>query len=133
MLVKIRLYSLMFSETDIIAKAWMLKEIANLVLAPEHLSVDKILLVGSYASGRADEWSDIDFVLQLKGGTMYPRNTPEATSQIYSKLQDEPKIQFVFGTVEAADALHKKHANEKKNYAYRILPLEGLNHSYKET
>lgn len=123
----------MFSEVQIKAKAWLVVEVTNLVLLPEKREVDKIFLIGSYASGKATEWSDIDFLIQLKQDTafnkakqLYP--TWEQIRDIHKRL-DTNRIHVIFGTEEAAKSLHQKHKFEKKNYSYKLLDLGGLHAS----
>ena len=123
----------MYSEYDIRSKAWLVVEVCNLVLLPDKLQVDKIFLVGSYASGKANEWSDIDFVVQLKGEIdprfpltkprLYP--IPSRIEEIYTKI-DNKRVHVIFGTEQATRSLHQKHKHEKKNYSYRELNLGGI-------
>lgn len=124
----------MYSETDILAKAWMVIEVVQLVLSPR--KVDKIFLVGSYASGKADEWSDLDFVVQLEplnltdelslvqAKTLYP--SWEKIEDINKNIDNE-RVHVIFGTEESTKSLHEKHKNDKKDYSYRELKLGGLN------
>lgn len=124
----------MYSSTDIIARAWMVVEVINMILSPR--KVDKVFLVGSYASGNATEWSDLDFVIQLdalpltdeisriQAKSHYP--AWEKVKEIHSKLDTE-RIHVIFGTEESTKALYDKHKNDKKNYAYKEINLGGLN------
>lgn len=114
----------MYSETDIIATAWLVKEVVNLILGPEKLSVNKILLVGSYASGKADIHSDIDFLVELKGLRLFPKDTWQSLKDINLKL-NKSKVHIIFGTVEAAESLYQKNKDNKKSYKYREISLTG--------
>jgi len=117
----------MFSESDIIAKAWMVKEVANIELAKEGLYVDKILLCGSYANGTASDHSDVDFIVQTGGSKLpYPKDVWSTLANITEKIKPQEKIHLIFGTLDAAESLHQKHANQKRSYAYRVIPLVGL-------
>src|SRR4051794_2282928 len=59
----------MYSFEDIRAKSQLVRDSIDLVLAAKKMSVDRMFLIGSYASGRANEYSDIDYLVQLSGGT----------------------------------------------------------------
>jgi predicted nucleotidyltransferase len=58
----------MYSKEEIRTKASLVRETVNVVLYDAGLSVDKIYLVGSYANGRCNERSDIDYLVIVKGG-----------------------------------------------------------------
>lgn len=109
----------MYSEKDILTRAWLVKEIVNIALEKDKLSVDKIFLIGSYATGRATEWSDIDFLVELKGTRFYP--TWVQIQDIHEKL-DTSRIHVIFGTEEAQISLKAKN----ENMHYRQIPLEGV-------
>jgi predicted nucleotidyltransferase len=112
---------MIFTETDIISKAWLTTEIVNLALMHEHRLVDKIFLIGSYASGTQNNRSDIDFLIQLKGG-MRPGLyyvTWEQQQELQRKLG--PRIHIIFGTEISAQRLHEKHKNDPKTYVYREI------------
>lgn len=97
----------MYSKTDIIAKAWLVQEIINTII-PE--KIDKIFLIGSYARNEAHEWSDLDFLVQLKGGRRY--TTWTELQDIHAKLNNS-KIHVIFGTEEAQESLYKKDKHKK--------------------
>lgn len=111
-----------FTETDIIAKAWLTIEVVNLVLFKDDQQVDKIFLIGSYASGKADSRSDIDFLIQLKGGKRPGQyyTSWKKIEEIHSKLGTR-RIHVIFGTEIAAQRLHERHKNEDKNYTYKEI------------
>jgi predicted nucleotidyltransferase len=92
----------MYSKTDIIAKAWLVQEVVHLVV-PE--KVDKIFVIGSYANNKQTEWSDLDFLVQLKGGRRYPTWTE--MQDIHNKLKTS-SVHIIFGTEEAQESLHSK-------------------------
>src|SRR6266567_12888 len=99
----------MFTNTDIIAKAWLTIEIVNLELFSDKLSVDKIFLIGSYANGTMTSRSDIDFLVQLKGGTKVGEYYPtwKKIDLIQEKLG--PRVHVIFGREEAQKSLMEKH------------------------
>jgi predicted nucleotidyltransferase len=113
----------MYSNTDIIAKSWLVVEVTNQILAKRDLLVDKIFLIGSYANGDATSRSDIDFLIQLKGfkrpGMYYP--SWEEIEEIH-KLLDTRRIHVIFGTEEA-----QKSLAEKQNKQYREISQGALN------
>lgn len=109
----------MFDKTYIHAKAWMVREVVNLVLQPANLSVDKIFLIGSYACGTQDEWSDLDFLVQLKGPRTYP--TWNEIVAIHKKMEST-RVHIIFGTEAAQASLHEKHKQEVKSRAYIEIP-----------
>jgi len=97
-----------YSMVDIKAKSWLVREVVNVVLSDEGLSVDKIYLVGSYASGRANDHSDIDYLVQLKGGKrplLYP--TWNQMMKI-REMVDSKRIHIIYGTLEAQQSLLRK-------------------------
>src|SRR5208282_3175840 len=86
----------MYSTAEIRSKAWLVKEVCNLVLGPE-FSVDRIFLVGSYAQNRATDYSDIDYLVQLKGGKR-PLSLPTWTQvQEVNRKIDNKRIHVIFG------------------------------------
>lgn len=103
----------MFTNTDIIGKSWMVIEITNSVLQKEDLVVDKIFLIGSYATNKQTEWSDLDFLIQLKGNKVVGRIYPswEQIQTIQDKLS--PRIHCIFGTEEAQKRLNKPYREIK--------------------
>ena len=105
----------MYTETDIIAKAWLATEIVNLVLFNDRLSVEKVFLIGSYANGNPNSRSDIDFLIQLKGGTRpgqyYP--TWKQIEEIHAKL-DTRRVHVIFGREETQKSLFEKHNKKYK-------------------
>jgi len=119
----------MFSEKEIITKAWLCKEITELVLLSKNITVDKIFLIGSYASKKQNEWSDLDFLIQLRGvkvGKIYP--SWDEILEIHAKLNTK-RIHVIFGTEEAAKSLWEKHKHEEKNYAFREITLKEIQYA----
>ena len=115
---------MIFNESHIKSKARLVIDVINLVLTGKE-EVDKIFLIGSYASGKQDESSDIDFLIQLKQPVEWykPRHwypTWKQIEEIHKRL-DTNRIHVIFGSVVAAESLHQKHKYEKKNYAYREI------------
>lgn len=109
----------MYTDKDIIAKAWLVIEVCKSILSRE---VEKIFLVGSYASGKQDDWSDIDFVVQLKAKNvwdLYP--AINKMDEVNEKLG--PRIHVIFGSEGATKSLHQKHKSEEKSYAYKEINL----------
>lgn len=103
----------MLSETDIISKAWLVAETVNLIVTPK--KVKKIMLIGSYASGKADEWSDLDFLVELEPiitpGLNLPRvsyPTPEQMEATTDKFKHE-RIQVIYGTEDAQKSMKKPY------------------------
>jgi predicted nucleotidyltransferase len=103
----------MFSETDIISKAWLVKETVNLIVTPRKVS--KIFLIGSYASGKANEESDLDYLVELEPvvtpGINLPRvsyPTPEQMDTTTDKFKRE-RIQVIYGTEEAQKSMKKPY------------------------
>lgn len=105
----------MYSSTDIIAKAWMVTETVNLMIAPK--KVGKIFLIGSYAAKTEDEWSDLDFLIQLDVniqpgklynlmGLLYP--TAQQMYDINQAFKDE-NVHVIFGTEEAQKSMNKPY------------------------
>ncbi len=115
----------MHSETDIIAKAWLTIEVCNLVLVNDNLKVDKIFLIGSYASGKQTLHSDLDFLIQLRGGLRQGQYYPSWQQIEAIQIKLGRRTHVVFGTQEAAERLHQTHKNEVKNYKYREIPQGG--------
>lgn len=114
---------MIFNETQIKSKAWLVYEVTNLVLHP--IQVDKIFLIGSYASGKQTVYSDLDFLIQLKQPVEWykPRQWfPEKSKieEIYKKL-DSKRIHVIFGTERAAKSLHEKHKYKTKDYSYKEI------------
>lgn len=98
----------MFSATDIIAKAWLVQETVNLMIAPK--KVQKIFLVGSYAVNSQSEFSDLDFLVEIsreKVKHVY-QFYPEAKQILAVQAKFKPsRIHIIFGTEEAQRAMHK--------------------------
>lgn len=115
---------LMYSETDIISKAWLVTETVNLMLSPKQL-VHKVFLIGSYANGTADEWSDIDLLVQLKvaDGKIYPIAQmfyPTAEQMHELNITFKPdRIHVIFGTEEAQRKLNKPYKELKHGDSHR--------------
>ena len=121
----------MYSHKDIVARAWLVKEVVNSILLAEQLTVDKIFLIGSYASGKQTEWSDLDFLIQLRGGKQIGKLYPDwkQIREIHAKL-DSPRIHVIFGTQSAAESLYQKNKNNSKDYSYKELTLGEIDHAY---
>ena len=111
-----RLNTDMFSQTDITAKAWMVREVVNLVLQKSNLQVDKMYLVGSYARNEQTEYSDLDILVQLRGGKLYP--SWQQIQEIHKNLSN--RIHVIFGSGEAQQSMFKRVG---KLYQYRELQL----------
>jgi len=111
----------MFSETQIIAKSWLVKEVCNLVLLPYQLSVDKIFLIGSYANGNATNRSDLDYLVQLKGGTRLGQYYPAWKDILAIQKQLGNRVHVIFGREEAQKSLLQKHGKK-----YREIPQGGI-------
>jgi len=114
----------MFTKTDIIAKAWLLKETVNLVLQEEGLSVERIFLCGSYASGKANSRSDIDFIVQLDK-KVYPKDIWMSLQEINAKINDRT-VHVIFGTESAAKSLKDKNEGKIKSYDYEEVNLSSV-------
>ena len=114
----------MFDRTDIVAKAWLTREVVNLALRKDNFEVDKIFLIGSYAQNKADEWSDIDFLVQLKDikQQMIKRYYPgwDKMQEVQQQLSKE-RIHVIFGNQEAQDSLFKKRGIK---YTYKPVDLD---------
>jgi predicted nucleotidyltransferase len=95
----------------------MAMEVVNMILAPVKLSVDRMYIVGSYAQGKQNEWSDLDILIQLKGGRLYP--TWKEKLAIDKQLQ-LPRLHLIYGTLQAQESLFKKHGDK---YKYKEIPL----------
>ena len=92
----------MYSESDINAKAWLVREIVDLVLQKDGLKVDKIFLIGSYAAGKSNDWSDIDYLVQLDKPMRYP--DWYQIQEIHGQMNSE-RIHIIFGSKEAQESL----------------------------
>lgn len=106
----------MFSESDITAKAWLVREVVNLVLQKNDLKVEKMFLIGSYAAGKPNDYSDIDYLVQLDKPNRYP--TWSQIQEVHGKLNSK-RIHVIFGTREAQDSLKTP---------YKEIQLPGENH-----
>lgn len=108
----------MYSMDDIRVKSKLVRDIVDSVLASKQLSVDRIFLVGSYASNRANEYSDIDYLVELRGGK-HPYTYPEFNEilEINKKINNE-RIHLIFGTLEAQQSMQKRDAIR---YAYKEI------------
>lgn len=96
----------------------MVREIVNIAMERSNVSVDKVFLIGSYAAGTPTEWSDLDFLVQLKGGRMYP--TWLQIQEIHEKL-DSTRTHVIFGTEEAQESLSKR-----LGLPYKQISFEGV-------
>lgn len=109
----------MFDETYIRSKAWLVTEIVNHVLRPDKLSVEKIFLVGSYAQRKQNDWSDVDFLIQLtpSRGRLYPdwKQIQEINRRIGTN-----RIHCIYGSESAQRSMLEKHG---KKYEYREITL----------
>ena len=113
----------MWTNSDIIAKSWLIKEVVNAVLLGE-MEVEKIFLIGSYASGKQTEKSDLDFLVQLRGkkshiGMIYP--CWDDIEEVQKRVGK--RIHVVFGTETATKSLHEKNKGKAKDYSYREIKL----------
>lgn len=108
----------MYSAFEIQSKAQLVRDAVNFVLRDLGMSVDRIFLVGSYAQGRANEYSDIDYLVQLRGGGR-PLSYPNFKQMmIIKKTIDNSRIHVIYGTLDAQESLKKK---DPVRYAYREL------------
>jgi predicted nucleotidyltransferase len=114
---------MIFTKSQILEKAGLVRDICNIVLFPK--KVEKILLIGSYASGKQTDWSDIDLLIQLPR-TEFRIEYPswEQIAEIHQKLGTN-RVHVIFGTVECAESLHQKHKGKEKDYSYKELSLQG--------
>lgn len=87
----------------------MVVEITNSVLQKDSLVVNKIFLIGSYATNSANDWSDIDYLIELKGNKQVGRIYPswQQIQEIHNKLSK--RIHVIFGTEEAQKKLNKPY------------------------
>lgn len=108
----------MFDDTQIRSRAWIVKEVVDYTLLRDNLKVEKMFLVGSYARGEQNDWSDIDFLIQLtnKGGLRYP--TWQQVQYIHQQISS--RVHVIFGTEEAQKSLLEKNGNK---YSYKEIPL----------
>lgn len=98
----------MYSKEEIKIRSKLVIDAVNCVMTPRELSVDKIFLVGSYASNRANEYSDIDYLVQLKGGKR-PLTYPEFRECLKIKeLINNSRIHVIYGTLEAQESMKKR-------------------------
>lgn len=113
----------MFDESYIKSKAWIVREVVDLIMLPDSMKVEKIFLVGSYAQGRQDEWSDLDFLVQLKpnNGKLYPN---WRQMNIIQERLSSPRIHLIYGQEEAQKSLLVKKGSK---FAYREIPLSKEN------
>ena len=117
----------MFSRQEIIARSELVRDCVNMVLNPQGISVDKIYLVGSYASNRADDRSDIDYLVLVMGGkrAMTFPNWKEI-EEINQKI-DNPRIHVIFSVdISAQESLRKK---DPVRFAYRLLEQKEKTHA----
>jgi len=104
---------------DIKAKSWLVREVVNVVLSDEGLSVDKIYLVGSYASGRANDYSDLDFLVLIKGGKRVLTFPTWNQMMKIREMVDSKRIHCIYGvSIDAQESLRKK---DPIKYAYREI------------
>jgi predicted nucleotidyltransferase len=109
----------MFSMEDIRSKSNLVRDAVNLVMHNDGISVDKIFLVGSYASGRATDYSDIDYLVLVKGGKRkFTFPTWNQIQEINSKI-DSRRIHCIYAvTIDAQKSLMKK---DPVKYAFKEL------------
>jgi predicted nucleotidyltransferase len=97
----------------------MVKDIVDFVLNPLGLSVEKMYLVGSYASGRANEYSDIDYLVIMKGGKREYTYPEWKQIQEINQRIDNKRIHCIYGTnIEVQESLRKKNPVK---FAYREI------------
>ena len=104
----------MWDESDILSKAWLVREAVNLVL-PSDMSVNRIFLIGSYAKGNANEWSDLDLLVELNGKKKYP--SWEQITEI-SKVINHKRIHVIYGCELTQESLRRKRGDK---FAYREI------------
>jgi predicted nucleotidyltransferase len=108
-----------FNEAEISTRARMVKDVVDLVLFIDGLSVDKMYLIGSYANGRANEYSDIDYLVVLKGGKR-PQTYPTWKQALEVKKKiDNIRIHVIYAvSLDAQKSLCQK---DPVKYAYKEI------------
>lgn len=110
----------MFSQFEINSKAILTRDAVDFTLRDLGLSVDRIFLVGSYARGKATEYSDIDYLVQLKGGDRILTYPTWKQMQLVMKTIDNTRIHVIYGTLDAQESLRKK---DPVKYAYSEIKV----------
>jgi predicted nucleotidyltransferase len=108
-----------FSREDIRSKSYLVRDAVNFVLHDQGMSVDKIYLVGSYASNRQDDWSDIDYLVVLKGGKRSQTYPDWKTIQEINRVIDSKRIHCIYAvSLDAQKSLYQK---DPTKYAYQEI------------
>lgn len=116
----------MYRKEEIRSKAWLVREVVNVILSDSGLSVDKIYLVGSYANGLANERSDIDYLVIVKGGKR-PFTYPswKEMEEVKRKI-DNKRIHVIYGV--SLTAQKSLCLRDPIKYAYKEID-NGSSHS----
>lgn len=115
---KLKTENSMYTIQEIKLKSKLVRDVIEEHMSPKKLHVDDIYLIGSYASGRANEYSDIDYLVQLKGGVReltYPDFNDILA--IKKKINNE-RIHVIFGTINAQLSMCKR---DPVKYAWKAL------------
>lgn len=111
----------MWTNQQIISLIERVREVVDLVLLKRGFATHRMFLIGSYASGTQTVHSDIDFLVELKGGTWdrgYP--TYPTWQEIQSVQAQLPKdVHVIFG---------REVAQQRKGLPYKRLYLKGEDH-----
>jgi predicted nucleotidyltransferase len=115
----------MFSTEDIRMKSNLVRDAVNLVMHDKGISVDKIYLVGSYAarnadgSVRANEYSDIDYLVIVKGGKREFTYPDWNQIQEINRKIDHKRIHCIYAvSLEAQKSLQQK---DPIKFAYKEI------------
>lgn len=90
------------TSADIKTLSEYVKTAVDAALLRKGMATDQIFLIGSHAAGKATENSDIDFLVQLRGG-LYP-NWADIN---YIHRQIPKGVHVIFGTLAAQVSMNK--------------------------
>ena len=113
----------MYSMFEINSKAILARDAVNFVLKDLGLSVDRIFLCGSYARGKANEYSDIDYlvIVQGKEGSR-PLTLPNWKQMMLIKQTiDNTRIHVIYGA--SIDAQKSLCQRDPVKYAYTEIQI----------
>jgi predicted nucleotidyltransferase len=107
-----------YNDFEIRSKALLVRDAANYVLKDVGLSVVGIYLVGSYARGKVNEWSDLDFLVIVKG--VKPQTFPSWKQiQLVNQQIDNRRIHCIYGTdIAVQESLCQK---DPVKYCYKEI------------
>ena len=108
------------TQEQISAIAHNTKIVVNRALEMEKLQVKKMFLIGSYARTAATPDSDVDLLIELQGGRLYP--TWMELQWINGLLP--PKVHVIFGTEEAQISLGYPYEPIKEALCPGTLPQD---------